>query len=259
MSPSWYTLGSSTVWYALAERVASPTSPLSSVEAAECLDESLQASGLRVVNDQPRVWRRFCAEAAVAATDGGRSANVAKSLDVATLAACWRRAVAAAGSTSRGAAPTEAAFDSLASLPQQLADVLPRYVDQLPLRVRPLLEQWDARGPGLLRRLERELNRMLPPVDVHWVHPLRGGGGWAEPGLHVVFMEAVLVNPFAPVPEPLRLAWLMAQCAVDAAPESLIPVVLSAGEFVEWTTCDPSHIALARRAWLGKDHDDHVS
>ena len=254
MSLSWFTQESSSVWYAAAERISPTTrSAFVSREVAACIDRAWDAAGLRAWQASSDVWRPFCAEAAVAQAGG------AAPLDEALLAACWRRAVDWAGSPREERPNFAPAFEPLARLPRQLADVIPNLGSQLSLRARPLGELWDARGPGLLRRLESELQRSLPPVSIHWVHPFRGGGGWAEPRLHVVFMEAVLVNPWAPIPEPLRLAWLIAQCAAQLSPEALIPAVLAAGEYVEWTTCDRSHIALAHQAWLGKDDAEHVS
>ena len=169
------------------------------------------------------------------------------------------------------------------------AECVPRLASELPLRTRPFLELWEARGPGLLRQLSLRLNGTIADRDclVAWVYPATGGGGWSAPGEPIVFFEAVLTNPFEPLSELLRLAWLVAQATIPApirqeleenarraaaaagladptdlvesaenassafVKAALIPQVLAAGEHVELAIADVRHTALALQAWIG--------
>ena len=112
---------------------------------------------------------------------------------------------------------------------------------ELASRERPLREQWEARGPGLLLHTSRSADpARLPQQATVWlVHPIQGGGGTAHPRFHGVTLEAMLYHPVAELPEPLRLAWLLAQLGETphrkAARRRLVqlaltPAVLSAAE-----------------------------
>jgi hypothetical protein len=193
----------------------------------------------------------------------------------------------------RETAPAEAAewegMKEVAAFERVFAECVPRLASELPLRTRPFLELWEARGPGLLRQLSLRLNGTIADRDclVAWVYPATGGGGWSAPGEPIVFFEAVLTNPFEPLSELLRLAWLVAQATIpapirqeleenarraaasagldhvtslfDAAGSesssfveaALIPQVLVAGEYVELAVADVRHTALALQAWMG--------
>lgn len=90
-------------------------------------------------------------------------------------------------------------------------------LEELDLRSRPLREQWEARGPGLLASLARHTEaQLLPPqADVVLVQPVLGGYGEAWPLYNRVQIEAVLANPHAELPEVVRLGWLLAQLELD--------------------------------------------
>ncbi len=139
---------------------------------------------------------------------------------------------------------------------------------ELQLRTRPLREQWEARGPGLLMALSRRLSWLTLPsaVTVALVHPVRGGGGLIVSDTTICF-EAVLANPLPQLPEVVRLGWFLAQLAARpvlgkvrvSCPDrdyienllaaALIPPVLSAGEHVELSSVDTVMIQTALRAW----------
>lgn len=142
----------------------------------------------------------------------------------------------------------------------------PELVDELALRARPLQEQWEARGPGLLRQLARltEEAFVADSAEVVLVAPFVGGHGWAYLRANRVILEGVLANPHADLPEALRLGWLLAQLQsdapiyADAVPgerlEQLtqlatIPAILAAAESVEWATCDLTTIHRALECW----------
>jgi hypothetical protein len=89
----------------------------------------------------------------------------------------------------------------------------PQMEEELRLRQRPLREQWEARGPGFLRRLSQlaEPAAVPPEAGVVLVPPCLGGGGEAHPEFGLVRLEAVLANAWLELPEALRLGWLVAQ------------------------------------------------
>jgi hypothetical protein len=106
---------------------------------------------------------------------------------------------------------------------------LPGWEEQLAARTRPLRELWQARGPGFLRQLLRQ----LPPPDSRtppslggespvWpvlaVHPLSGGHGLLLPDQQTLLLEAMLTDADDRLPEILRLAWLVVQRALAESP-----------------------------------------
>ena len=139
-------------------------------------------------------------------------------------------------------------------------------VDELALRARPLHEQWEARGPGLLRNLAQltEETIVAESAEVVLVAPYLGGYGRAFPRFNRVVIEGVLANPNPDLPEALRLGWLLAQLQADApiyaecvsavrleslAQMATIPAVLAAAASVEWASCDHATIQRALECW----------
>lgn len=149
---------------------------------------------------------------------------------------------------------------------QALRRVHPNLVDELALRSGPLREQWEARGPGLLKAIARLTDERLiaPSADVVLIHPALGGGGAAHLFNNSVCLEAVLVNPEPQLPEVVRLAWFLSQLNNDLpifgenvqadrleyiAPLAMLPALLAAGEVVELTRCDLPTLTTTIRAW----------
>ena len=143
---------------------------------------------------------------------------------------------------------------------------LPNLAHELPLRERPLREQWEARGPGLLHQLSliTEEDILLERCEVLLVHPALGGGGEAHLANNSVRFEAVLANPVAELPEIVRLAWLIAQLKLDlpafsetihadrlphVASYAMLPAVLKAAEAVELARFTPQTMRHAVIAW----------
>lgn len=93
----------------------------------------------------------------------------------------------------------------------------PNLLDELELRSRPLREQWDAYGPGLLHSIGRRTDRglVVDSARVALVQPFAGGGGAAFPEINTVAFEAVLANPSPRLPEVVRLAWLLSTLGAD--------------------------------------------
>lgn len=102
-----------------------------------------------------------------------------------------------------------AAFDSLLVA---LDQTMPDWAPQMPARVRPLRELWQARGAGYLRQLTRHLgtsdeSRSAGPIGA--VFPITGGFGIVLPDANGILLESPLTDLDDRVPEILRLAWLV--------------------------------------------------
>ncbi len=143
---------------------------------------------------------------------------------------------------------------------------IPNMVEELDLRSRPLRELWEARGPGMLSRLRKTLGEELvvESADVVVVHPVSGGGGSAHLPYNTVHIEGVLANPFADLPEAVRVAWLLSQLQFDLprfsehiSPQELprlariatVPAALEAAEFVELARFSQDAVATALARW----------
>jgi hypothetical protein len=179
----------------------------------------------------------------------------------------WAKAVLA---RLVGASPTPEAITRLArryvALMSAFSRTNPQVLDQLELRVAPLMGQWEARGPGLMATVARltELDLIVERADVIAVHPVLGGGGVAHWLNNSVRIEAVLANPIAELPEVLRLGWLLSQLHIDLPKYdgnlhrdrraelwrlAMIPSLVAAGQEVELARMSPATIATAVAAW----------
>ena len=168
------------------------------------------------------------------------------------------------------AAPPSTAFTRIAGaiseLEAALAGVRPELAEELAMRVRPLREQWEARGPGMLRQIGRLTDDAVVPnaAEIVIVSPYAGGHGLAHPRQNRITLEGVLVHPHPQLPEPLRLAWLLAQLNsdlprfADALPPgrsafafavAMAPATLAAAQEVELATCDELTLGSAFEAW----------
>lgn len=155
---------------------------------------------------------------------------------------------------------------TLADLLAAVRTNLPNLSEELALRQRPLREQWEARGPGLLFQIGALTEQELMPeqADVLLVYPAFGGAGTAHLSQNSVRIEAVLANPHAELPEIVRLAWLASQLQLDlpihgenvqadrlphVARLAMLPVALEAAETVELVRRSPQLAGHALRAW----------
>jgi hypothetical protein len=155
---------------------------------------------------------------------------------------------------------------AIGTLETRLLAARPEMVDELALRGRPLQEQWQARGPGLLNQLAKFTaeNFVAPSAEVVLVTPWVGGHGRADLKTNRVIFEAMLANPYDDLPEALRLGWLLAQLQADVpiygeaisagrveqlAALATLPAILAAAQEVEWATCDAATIARALEYW----------
>ena len=136
---------------------------------------------------------------------------------------------------------------------------------ELSRRERPLREQWEARGPGLMDHLWAATGGRADAVaaTVHLVQPVSGGDGMAHPDYGSIHIEALLTNAPNQPPEAIRIGWLLAQlwCRSDTpawttAVEmrldpalTLVPVVIWAAEQVELARFDAPTVEQALVAW----------
>jgi hypothetical protein len=181
-----------------------------------------------------------------------------------------RHAVKIAGLRSQGRALDETAVAAIAGaivdLERAVNDAFPDLAQELELRGRVLREQWDARGPGMLRRMQEMLPAevILAASDVLLVQPAVGGDGKPHLVNNTVRVEAMLANPFEKLPEAVRLAWLLSQLNLDVPKYSedihpdrlphitafaMLPVVLEAAHYVDLVTFDRELLPLAIEAW----------
>jgi hypothetical protein len=168
----------------------------------------------------------------------------------------------------------------IGSLETALLRERPGLTDELDVRSRPLREQWESRGPGLLRQMAllTEDSLLVESASVVLVAPIVGGHGRTHLLSNRVTLEAMLVNPHPHLPETLRLGWLLSQLNLDlprfsdnvpTARRSLvinlatIPLVLAAAETVELARLDAETLRSALECWhlgpgLPTDVDDRL-
>ena len=153
----------------------------------------------------------------------------------------------------------------------------PKFLEQLPLRARPLQEQWLGFGAGLTAHLGRltQKSLLVDEARVVLLQPVLGGAGFAHMEQNFVRMEAVLTNPMVELPEIVRLTWMLSQLNLELpihsetvgmnligriGPLAMLPATLAAAEVMELSKCDESVAALAIEHWhiaTPKDKDVH--
>jgi hypothetical protein len=162
---------------------------------------------------------------------------------------------------------------AVAAITRALADtrlatgeLYPRLEDQLPLRGRPLREQWETYGPGLLNRIAKRSHADLIPKTANlWlVHPASGGSAGVVPDERWGWIEAVLTNNVPEIPEFLRVGWMLATIGLGhskanrlVASERLprlaavasVPIVLHAAADLDLVSEPAKLIDLAMRVW----------
>lgn len=161
----------------------------------------------------------------------------------------------------------------LAALDLAVKTALPTLADDLQLRERPLREQWEARGPGMLSHIANftEETLIVEECDVLLVLPAIGGYGEADLPYNSVRIEGVLANPVSELPEVVRLAWLISQLQLDlpahsenihadrlphVAQYAMLPPALLAAESVELLRFTPELIGQAISTWQLKAPPD---
>ena len=216
-------------------------------ESAVLLQETIQSAQL----PEERFWRNLL----------GVSAGTENNRELARLALVKTIGRGAAAETieqriAAAIAAVEAAFHRC----------LPKLTEELPLRIGPLREQWEARGPGFLRQIGLLTDEALlvEQAEVVVIHPALGGGGEAWLAGNQVRIEGVLANPLQHLPEVVRLGWLISQLNFDLpalsenvnaerlprlAKLAMLPTALAAGNAVELCQDSPDLLAAALSDW----------
>ena len=170
------------------------------------------------------------------------------------------------GASTLSPAALERIARLLSDLKRVCLDAQPGLEGELELRIRPLREQWEARGPGLLSQITKLADHqfIVPTAEVVLVHPWVGGHGRTHPTLNRVTLEAVLANPRPEFPEPLRLGWLLSQLNLDlpryadlfpgrrkrlVASMATLPLVLCAAQRVEWAELSETSLEQVMAFW----------
>ncbi len=211
------------------------------------------------------------------------------SLDISTF---WRRllietaddqsdaraceiAVAAAGCSELQLDSTAAAIlNRISECRAVMSSRFPKLAEQLPLRGRPIIERFEAYGPGLLRAVANYVWYNSPPKD-WWpskfegllVQPILGGDGEYDSQSSRFWIEAMLTDADPSVPEVLRVVYLLTCAAMDShtrdrsgeqavsLPWALaaVPIVLTVAAELELVRPDPLPIVAACRLWHAGD------
>ncbi len=160
-------------------------------------------------------------------------------------------------------APLIAAIDAIEA---EMTRLLPKLAQELPLRGGPLREQWEARGPGLLRRFAKltEESVLAPQATVVVVHPATAGGCEVYLEGNQVLCEGLLANADPRLPEVVRLGWSLVQLQMDLpvfsenlpagrllqlARLAMLPPILKAAEEVELVHSPSELLPQALRHW----------
>lgn len=146
----------------------------------------------------------------------------------------------------------------------------PKLAEQLELRGRPLIERFDAYGPGLLRAFGNFVWDNSPPKDF-WpnkvegllVQPVLGGDGGYDADGQRFWIEAMLTDADPSVPEVLRVVYLIATAAMSRYTRDMsgeqsmslpwamatVPIVLCVAGELELVNNQVLPIADACRLW----------
>lgn len=155
---------------------------------------------------------------------------------------------------------------AIADLEGALLRSQPNLAEELAMRCGPLREQWEARGPGMLREIARFTEAETIPLaaEVVFVTPYLGGGGVAHAATNRVTLEGMLFHPHPALPETVRLTWLLAQLNAelpryaDVLPANrrelivaaaMLAPTLAAAQELELAMCDESSVASAFETW----------
>lgn len=146
----------------------------------------------------------------------------------------------------------------------------PKLAEQLVLRGRPLIERFDAYGPGLLRGVTDYVWDNCPPKD-WWppkyegllLQPILGGAGDYDAERERFWVEAILADVEPEVPEVLRVVYLITMATMGRHTRSksgdsshsipwslgLVPIVLKIGAGVGLVPGGELPVSLACRLW----------
>jgi hypothetical protein len=146
----------------------------------------------------------------------------------------------------------------------------PKLAEQLELRGRPLIERFEAYGPGLLRAVGNFVWDNSPPKDF-WpakvegllIQPVLGGDGGFDADGGRFWIEAMLTDADPSVPEFLRVVYLIATASMSRYTRDMsgdasvslpwgiatVPIVLMVASELELVRSEPLPIETACRLW----------
>jgi hypothetical protein len=142
----------------------------------------------------------------------------------------------------------------------------PDLVDRLSAQVEPVAARWQAFGPALLHVIARltDPRLIVPAAGVILVPPTSDGAAVAHLPYNTVRIEAPEPDRTGPLPEVVRLAWLIAQLNVDlpifsetilrdrlplVAAAAMLPASLDAAAELRLVDDDPSLVPCAIDRW----------
>ncbi len=119
-------------------------------------------------------------------------------------------------------------------------------LDELQMRCRPIQQQWQIYGPGLMRACWSNLLQRAPSLAsaeqarrtdsararAIVVQPIFGGWGCAHLDSNLLQVEAIMINTMDELPEVLRCAWLLFQLDCSAG-DQIEPACVRDGRTVE--------------------------
>lgn len=160
--------------------------------------------------------------------------------------------------------------DSLSDLLETLEiayrQVVPRIEQESLPRHESLDSQWRVHGSGLMAGVARLTDEdfLVTRAQVISVHPIVGGAGQPFLFYNAVLVEIVATDAKTPLPEVLRLAWLLSALNLELprysenvgrarlrliGPLAMIPIVLAAAEPLSLARCDRSTLRQAVASW----------
>lgn len=266
---SWNTAVRATFWHAADRALGSARFVDSKLAAALGRHIDRLAAAIRTAGCDPPA---FFAQLLPRAVNGASTVDILR-IALAAMAVFepeTRRKQSAGAEEPSSTVVLQEIEDALAQVERVVSAALPRLEKELSLRGEPIQMQWEARGAGFVRAVERLLG--TPQVaavdavrlDVALVYPVCGGFGVSYAAQRVVYWEAVFTDVEPHLPELLRLGWLVTQqllatllASIDAADDNSVQVLslaatavaLTAGEELELARDDCATLELALKTW----------
>ena len=160
--------------------------------------------------------------------------------------------------------------DSLSDLLETLENAYREVAPTIEQESRPqhesLESQWRLHSRGLMTGVARLTDEdfLVTRAQVIPVHPIVGGAGQPFLFYNAVLVEIVATDANTPLPEVLRLAWLLSTLNLELprhsenlgrarlrliGPLAMIPIVLAAAEPLSLARCDRSTLRQAVASW----------
>lgn len=175
-----------------------------------------------------------------------------------------QRVLAACGADSGHASRLASLFRDLK---RGFGQDFPDAAEKMRVRQDPLVQLWQAQGPGLLWGIGKQTSPdlLVQSAEVAVVQPIVSGAGLAHLASNRVQIEAVMTNENPALPEVLRLGWMLSQLDFERpvysehlnahrlrllAGLAMIPPTLIVAEDVGLAVYQPDTIQLAIAEWF---------